>query len=83
MRTLRLGKIKKQCLPVSKLFHSSSALSDGRVLLFATCHSPCYKSIVHEDSLYMVVYIKEDFIKVKQPFGENILKEREALVAQQ
>lgn len=41
------------------------------VLLFAIHHSPCYKSIVLEDSLYMVVYIKEDFIKVKQPFGKT------------
>ena len=38
---------------------------------YLTC---CYKSIVLGDSLYMVVYIKEDFIKVKQPFGKTYWK---------
>ena len=38
---------------------------------YLTC---CYKPIVLGDSLYMVVYIKEDFIKVKQPFGKTYRK---------
>lgn len=72
MRTLRLGKIKKQCLPVSSSsFTQAQPCLMVEVLLFAIYHSPCYKSIVLEDSLYMVVYIKEDFIKVKQPFGKT------------